>query len=265
MWRRTLMKVDELRTIIAAYDQEVVRKLVVELYKTIPKKEREAAALDELIRGFSETGRIARKPKAEKDLITDFADLEADTLQLIEYAALDYYYAPNRVVPKSARSKWRFTVRKMLKSLIAVKGEHSDDAALLLVELYRMLSHACAYYIFSTEAPFSAVGFTQTELLEIILSKLFSGGPTRELIRLAVYVVLESHVKRTQGRFKAFKYRVYLRAPKRRDRSACYRRRLIEADIQCDMAKTSLLKVSEELPQCTQYIAGGEFSLARMQ
>jgi hypothetical protein len=190
------MRVDELRKIVAGYDQEVARRLVVEVYKMIPKKERDDAGLDELIRRFPEAGKITRKPKASADLITDFAELEGVTEELVENAALGYYLSPNRIVPKTARSRWRFAVRKPLKSLIAVKGENSEEAALLLVELYRMLSHACGYYIFHTEAPFSAVGFTQPELLEIVLGKLFANGPTREAVRLAVYIILESHVDR---------------------------------------------------------------------
>jgi hypothetical protein len=190
------MKVDELRKIIAEFDPETTRKLTVELYKLIPKREREDSALDELIRAFSKTGKVVRKPNAEKDLITDFSVLETQAWQFIEYASLDYYYVPNRIVPKPARSKWRVTARKLIKSLIAVKGEHTEDAAFLLAEMYRMLGHACSYYIFSTEAPFSAVGFKQPDLLEIVLSKLFSNGFTQKTMRLAVYIVLESHVDR---------------------------------------------------------------------
>ena len=84
----------------------------------------------------------------------------------------------------------------MIKSLIAVNGENADSAALLLVEMYRMLSHACSYYIFSTEAPFSAVGYEQANLLDTVLAKLFSNGFTQDSIRLAIYTVLESNVDR---------------------------------------------------------------------
>ena len=47
----------------------------------------------------------------------------------------------------------------------------TDEAVLCLMELYRMLSHACSYHLFNTENPFSAVDFNQPELLEITLAK----------------------------------------------------------------------------------------------
>jgi len=190
------MKVDELRRILLKYDQDTTRKLVVEMYKIIPKKVREDTALDEFISTFTSMTGPVRKTKSEQDLIIDFDILKSEAVAFIEYASMSYYYAPNRIVPKTARSKWRVTARKLLKSLIAVKGENTEEAAQLLIEMYRMLSYACGTFIFSTENPFSAVGFKQPDLLDIILTKLFSSGVTQETLRLAVFVVLESRVDR---------------------------------------------------------------------
>ncbi|MCL2504466.1 MAG: hypothetical protein FWE94_07780 [Coriobacteriia bacterium] len=138
------MKVDELRSILSKYDQETTRKLVVEMYKLIPKRMREDVALDEFITTFSDEAGSLRKAKSKKGLITDFDELRGRTELFVEYAATSYYFAPNRIVPKSERSKWRVMARKLLKSLIATKGENTDEAALLLVEMYRMLSYACS-------------------------------------------------------------------------------------------------------------------------
>ncbi|MDR2492556.1 MAG: hypothetical protein LBD25_03725 [Coriobacteriales bacterium] len=53
------MKVDELRGILGSYDLETTRKLVVEMYKIIPKRLREDSGLDELVSTIaSETGPV---------------------------------------------------------------------------------------------------------------------------------------------------------------------------------------------------------------
>ncbi|MCL2137549.1 MAG: hypothetical protein FWH40_08570 [Coriobacteriia bacterium] len=69
------MKVDDLRAILAKYDLDTTRKLVVELYKLTPKRQRVEAGLDELITDFASTDRPARKQRANADLISDFPTL----------------------------------------------------------------------------------------------------------------------------------------------------------------------------------------------
>ncbi|MDR2492557.1 MAG: hypothetical protein LBD25_03730 [Coriobacteriales bacterium] len=129
-------------------------------------------------------------------MIADFETLRTVALDFFDHAEAGNYCSPNREIPKAARAKWRFTVRRIIKSLVAVQGENSEEAALLLVEVYRMLSYACDYYLFSTEVPFAATGYSQPQLLAMVLEKLFIANMSAETIRLAVYIVLESHLDR---------------------------------------------------------------------
>ena len=45
-------------------------------------------------------------------------------------------------------------------------------AAELLEKLYRMLCYSCCYYLFNTEDPFRSVGIEQTEIYDMVASKL---------------------------------------------------------------------------------------------
>jgi hypothetical protein len=46
------------------------------------------------------------------------------------------------------------------------------------LDVYNMLSFACGVYILPTESPFSAVGYSQTSLLNLALGKLMILGAT---------------------------------------------------------------------------------------
>jgi hypothetical protein len=59
-----------------------------------------------------------------------------------------------------------------------------------------MLSYACHYYIFNTENPFSSAGYGQEELLDMVIMKIFHYGVTRDGIRKAVALTVESNVDR---------------------------------------------------------------------
>jgi hypothetical protein len=186
------MKVGDLRTVLAKYKKDDLIEIVVALYKLIPKNRKESEGLDDLISNFSKEN----KKIAKKDTTVDFYALEAEIEQLIEYADNLYYLAPNRYVNKDKRSKWRFEVKRFIKGLLAVKREESDEAAIMLARIYEMLSYCCNYYVFRTETPFTAVGYSQLELLDLVLGKVFHNGFDQESIKTAVYLTLDSNVDR---------------------------------------------------------------------
>ena len=190
------MKVDELRGVLSQYDQGMTTKLAVELYKMIPKRVRDDNGLDDFIRTFPVANTSLRSARSTNQQPIDFGALRQEVETFLQYAAAGYYFQPNRIVSKTARSKWRFTARRLIKSLVATRGDDTDEAALLLAEMWRALCYTCIYYTFPTEAPFSAVGHAQPDLLDIVLAKLFSVGVTERTMRLAVWLVLESQVDR---------------------------------------------------------------------
>ena len=186
------MKVDELRTALNQYDAAVLKEIIVMLYKKIPKSRKEDEGLDELLLHFSKE----KKPAVKKETVVDFDALQFDVEQFLEYADEQYYLAPNRYVRKEKRSKWRFEVRRFIKELQTVGGEDNEAAALLLADIYAMLSYACSYWVFSSEDPFLPVGYKQPDLLRLVLAKIFSGGYNEATIKTAVFLTLDSNVDR---------------------------------------------------------------------
>jgi len=189
------VKVDELRTVLSKYDASELKEIVVTLYKAIPKSRKESDGLDDFLLNFSKE---KTKP-INKEIPVDFSTLEFEVETFIEYANEGLYFAPNRTVSKDKRSKWRFEVRRFIKELIAVHGEDSESAALLLTDIYDMMSYACHYWILSSDNPFSAVGYKQPEFLRAVLGKIFYSGFSQESIKRAVFLTLDSNVDRETG------------------------------------------------------------------
>jgi hypothetical protein len=185
------MKVAEVREALGAYDAATLRELAVELYKAVPAAKK-TEEFDGLLRAFSKGSRLA-SPKTSP---VDFGALKYEIATFLAYADEGLFFQPNRLVPKARRSKWRFEVRRFVKQLVAARGEDSEDAAYLLLAVFDMLSRACAVYLFPSEDPFAAVGYQQSDLLELALGKLLSLGVAEESIALAVYTTIDSEPSR---------------------------------------------------------------------
>ena len=182
------MLVNELRTAMGKYDNDSLREIIVALYKMIPKSKKESEGLDSLLLDFTKEKKKA--PKGDKQV--DFDALADEIMQFMSFADASLYLAPNRQVSKDKRSKWRFEVKRFIRDLLTVKGEHSVASARILAYIYEMLCYACNYYIFRSDVPFSAVGYQQTELLHLVLAKLFYCGYDEKTIKTAVFLTLDS-------------------------------------------------------------------------
>ncbi len=53
----------------------------------------------------------------------DFNRLEDEITQFLSNAYAQNYLIPNKVIPKSQRSKWRFMVKKYIKELEKISTE----------------------------------------------------------------------------------------------------------------------------------------------
>jgi hypothetical protein len=102
----------------------------------------------------------------------DIAELEMDIDEFIENARAQYYFAPNRIVAKKDRPKWRFLVKQYYRDLVAVANleENLSSAASMLERLYSLLCYACGYYTFNTTNPFHSIGIPQTEFFRQVLT-----------------------------------------------------------------------------------------------
>ncbi|MDE7187378.1 MAG: hypothetical protein K2O13_07715 [Lachnospiraceae bacterium] len=181
------MKVQELRELLKAADRDLLEKAFVESYKHLTKKQKEEAdqAIADALSGKSVKSTVKKES-------VNFDELELQITEFLENAYAQNYFAPNRIIPKSQRPKWRFMVKNYIKELekISVDDANYTRSAKLLTDLYHMLCEACNYYLFSTDDAFRSVGWQQPDLFQMVVKKTFGDGYSRgKISALLLYSV----------------------------------------------------------------------------
>ncbi len=190
------MKIQEVKDLLKKYSKEELQIIITELYKAIPKKIKEEKNLDAII---EEVNQFIKKDKVEKKREdgVEINELTSEIQLFIENAYNQYYFIPNRVVPKKERPKWRFKVKGYFKTLEAYFGSENEERIIeMMKSLYEMLSYGCGYALFSTDNPFASVGLPQIELFDKVIAKRFSAGINQESIRFAIELMINSELDR---------------------------------------------------------------------
>lgn len=147
-------------------------KIWNETYKQLRKGQKED--FDSLLTDILQ-GKTVEKKAVEEAV--PFEELERQVTEFLENAYAQNYFAPNRVIPKSQRPKWRFMVKNYIKELERVSSEsdYYSRSVKLLTDLYKLICQACNYYLFSTDDPFRSIGWEQQDFLAC-----WSGRPLRQ-------------------------------------------------------------------------------------
>lgn len=171
------MLVADLKKVIEKYDKKEKDKIIVELYKRIPKRVKEDYDIDSFITNVKNNTKTSKKEEK-----MSFDDLENEIVYFLRCANSDLYAVPNNVISKSERSKWRFKVKKYYKELIAIPPDdiYGDRATDLLKSLYRILSTGSCVLKFSSWNTFGAIQVAQSDFLEVVVSRKLTKGCTRE-------------------------------------------------------------------------------------
>ncbi len=196
------MKVADLRKMLKDAGSEELIKIISELYRHIPKalKENDDEGIDQIIQKIlsqkREVQSSGKKNKEEKNTFK-FEELENEIETFISNANNNYYIAPNRVVAKSKRSKWRFEVMRFIKQLKSIdyKSAYYDESTRLLIELFELLSYGCGIYVFRSDDPFASIGLSQYNFYKLICErefiKDFNDVRIDKLLKLATDSVLD--------------------------------------------------------------------------
>lgn len=171
------MKVQELRQLLSASDRENLEKALVETYKQLRKGQKEE--FDSLLTDILQ-GKTVEKKAVEEAV--PFEELERQITEFLENAYAQNYFAPNRVIPKSQRPKWRFMVKNYIKELerISSESDYYSRSVKLLTDLYKLICQACNYYLFSTDDPFRSIGWEQQDFFGLLVRKTFAAGYSQE-------------------------------------------------------------------------------------
>lgn len=186
------MLVPELKEEVKRYNKEELTKIIIELYKRIPKSIKEDYDIDSFVRNITEP-----TVGLKKDKTINMDQLVSEVNMFVLNAdAGNYLYG--RAIPKSKRSKWRFEVKRYIKELskISVNSPNGSITTELLMKIYNVLSEGCAYTLFSTDDPFRSVQIDQCEFLDMIISRKLREGITEDNLQDCIDLFLNSEVDR---------------------------------------------------------------------
>ncbi len=171
------MKVAELRDLLARYDAETLRAIIVELYKATPAALKREKELDELI---EDPGRWRAKRRAGRRRTIDAALVCDDAELFLENAREGNYFKPNLAVSKKERAKWRFVAKRLYRDLqvAALDEECREDAGDLLRQLFEVLCEGERIYLFPSTTPFETIKVPKEEFyLTLLTLDLRRGNP----------------------------------------------------------------------------------------
>jgi len=163
------------------------------MYKAMPKQVKEDHAIDSLVLCPNPGRKAPRQPAGP-----DMCELFFETEDFISNAYDQCYFAPNRVVAKKERPKWRFIARRLFKqlNLAAADPENTAEAAELLRRLYEMLCYSCSFILFSAYDTFESVGVSQVEFFRAVLAAKRKVEPPPEFVRSSLVLALANSLNR---------------------------------------------------------------------
>lgn len=187
------MKVGELRKKLSKMKKDEVIKIASEFYKLVPKSKKEDYALD----AYVDNSGKKKKPSKTKNEIS-LEELELDVNTFIEDARNQYYFAPNTIIPKKERSKWRFMVKRWYNALTdrSRKGKDLKKQAKLLCDLYELLCESCRYIYFSGEDSFKSVGVEQPTFYLSVIHLLQESKGKAEALQPAIELIVNNDLNR---------------------------------------------------------------------
>lgn len=175
------MLVSEIKKEITKYNKKDLEKIIIELYKRIPKNKKEDYNIDEYIKNINIDKKEIKKEISFEDLVKEITYF----LQCVDYG---YYASPNRVISKKDRSTWRFKVKKYYKELnnVLANNPNYEIANNLLIELFIRLSYGCYSLLFTNWETFRAIGVSQYDYYDNIVKRILYNGYTEDNMQKCV-------------------------------------------------------------------------------
>lgn len=187
------MKVGELRERLSKMNKQELIKLTVEFYKLIPKAKKEDYQLDQLIQNPDQ-----KKKGPKKGQLQSIGELEQDITTFISHAKEQYYLAPNRVVPKKERPKWRFKVKRWYKELTNSKrpSEELPRQADILKRLYELICESCGFQYFTAYDSFESIGIEQTEFYQSVIYLIQKAEGKASMVEPGIRLIVDNYLNR---------------------------------------------------------------------
>ena len=187
------MKVSELRENLSRLKKEEVIKIASEFYKLIPKSKKEDYDVDSFV---DNPGKKKKSSTAKNEIPLGILEIEVNAF--IENAREQYYFIPNRVIPKKERSKWRFRVKGWYKELTNIDRKDKDlkQQAELLFNLYELMCESCGYIYFTADDPFQSIGIEQSTFYLSVVHMLQEAKGKAEALRPGIELIVNNDLSR---------------------------------------------------------------------
>lgn len=189
------MKIQQVRTLVAGHSNDTLQQLICEIYKRLPKKIIEEKQIDFLIENLPDSLSPKNRVTKQKELL-DINEVRWETEEFIKNARAQNYFAPNQIIHKKDRPKWRFVVKRLYKSLMELSQNPEDlpETSRLLAELYKVMCQASRVYLFNTQDPFASAGIDQEEFYRNVVAVRAQTGTPEQWIKESLLLTLEPAV-----------------------------------------------------------------------
>lgn len=169
------MLVNELKQELKDYNKKDLEKIIIELYKRVPKKIKEEYNIDDYIKNICLNEKVVKKE-------FPFDQLVKEIEYFIQCVDSDLYVAPNKIISKKERSNWRFKVKRYYKELNKINPETKDGliATDLLIKLFIRLSYGETTLLFINWNTFRAISVEQSTFYDTIVKRILATGYTKE-------------------------------------------------------------------------------------
>lgn len=191
-----VLKISEVRSLLKDHNPESLHLIAEGLYKILTKQQKLDNNVVELIQNPRKS--TQQKSTEIKGASASFATLKAEILFFEEHAYAQDYLIPNRYISKAERPKWRFHVNRFYKALLEFSKhpEYQKDSAELLVKLYKVMTYACHYVLFSGYDVFDSIRIPQHSFFTSVLNALDQTSEKKTLVTQGVHLVTDNSLNR---------------------------------------------------------------------
>jgi len=191
-----LLKISEVRSLLKNHKPESLVLIAEGLYKVLTKQQKQENDVAELIRNPQKE--TVKKSAGKKFNTAGFAALKKEILFFEEHAYAQDYLIPNRYIPKAERPKWRFHVNRFYKALLEFlkHPEYQKDSTELMVKLYKVMTYACHYVLFSGYDAFDSIRIPQDTFFTSVLNAIDQTTDKKSLATQGVILVIDNSLNR---------------------------------------------------------------------
>lgn len=196
------MLISELKNEIKKYNKNDLEKIIVELYKRVPKSKKEEYDIDDFIKNIN----VDDKEVVKKEL--DFDHFKKEIMYFLDCVDRGFYCSPNRIVSKKERSSWRFKVKRYYKELTKILPDSPNGgmATFLLIEIFKRLSTGSNTLLFVNWDTFRALGVSQDDYYDVIVKRILYNGYTKDSLKMCINLlgVLKDPEQLSYNMFEVF-------------------------------------------------------------